>query len=52
MNETYVFQEKYSGLQIFVYHAVNEFNAKSKLTGLVINPDNWIYICKKTAQEV
>ena len=52
MNEAYVFQEKYRGLQIFVYHANNIDDAKSKLAGLVVSPYNWIYLCKKIAQDV
>lgn len=52
INEAYVFQEQYLGLQVFVYHAIDKFDAESKLVGLVINPDNWIYLCKKTAQYI
>ena len=52
MNEAYVFQEKYRGLQIFVYNANSIDDAKSKLTGLVASPYNWIYLCKKIASDV
>ena len=52
MNEAHVFQHKYTGTQIFVYHCNDEFQAKSKLVGLIINTDNWLYLCKKVAIEV
>ena len=52
MNEAHVFQHKYTGVQIFVYHCNDEFQAKSKLVGLIINTDNWLYLCKKVATEV
>ena len=52
MREAYVFQEKYRGLQMFVYDAIDEIDAKSKLAGLVVSPYNWIYRCKKIATDV
>lgn len=52
MNKAHVFQHKYTGVQIFVYHSIDEFDAESKLVGLVINTDNWQYIGEKIAEYV
>lgn len=46
--EAHVFQEKYTGLQMFVYHCVDSDIAKSILASIVINSDNWVYLGKKT----
>lgn len=52
MNEAHVFQEKYTGVQIFVYHCMNEFEARVKFYPIVIDEDNWQYIGKKIAENV
>ena len=52
INEAHVFQHKYTGVQTFVYHAKDEQQAKREVDLVVKEPDNWIYLCKKTAQEI
>lgn len=51
MNKAHVFQEKYTGVQIFVYHCKDEIDAKLEFQNLVINHNNWIYLGVKTAQD-
>lgn len=46
--EAHVFQEKYTGVQMFVFHCVDSASAKSKFNGVVINSDNWVYLGTKT----
>lgn len=41
------FQEKFTGVQIFVFHCKDEIQAKSKFSTLVVNSDNWIYLGEK-----
>jgi hypothetical protein len=38
------FQEKYSGVQIYVWHASDEITARSKFASTVKNPENWIFL--------
>ena len=40
----YRFQEKYTGVQITVYHCRSVEMARSKFNNIVINPDNWIFL--------
>lgn len=52
MNEAHVFQHQFTGLQIFVYHVEDKWNAKLKLFGIVENHLDWIYLGKKVATDV
>ena len=52
MNKAYVFQHKFTGVQIFVYHQHSEILAKYEFKSLVTNPDSWQYIGEKTAETV
>lgn len=45
--EAHVFQHKYTGVQIFVFHVDNEIQAKQKFTDIVNDVDSWIYLGKK-----
>ena len=38
------FQEKYTGCQMFIWHCESESQARNKFTGVVVNPDNWIFL--------
>lgn len=49
MNTAHVFQHKFTGVQIFVYHRATKEIAKTEFVHLVLNPDDWIYIGVKTA---
>ena len=51
MNEAHVFQHKYTGVQIFVYHAEDINEAKRTMSLVVIEPEKWVYLCKKVAKE-
>lgn len=46
--EAHVFQEKYTGVQIFVFHCVDSLSAKSKFATIVNDSDNWVFLGKKT----
>lgn len=46
--EAHVFQENYTGVQMFVFHCVDSVQAKSKFASVVINSNNWTYLGKKT----
>ena len=46
--EAHVFQHNYTGVQIFVFHFVNEIQAKQKFTDIVNDADDWIYLGKKS----
>ena len=48
MISAYVFQNKFSGVQIFVYHSANEIQAKQKFYEDVIEIEDWVYIGKKS----
>ena len=52
MSGAHVFQHKYRGVQIFVYHCIDEDSARWKFTELVYNIDNWQYLGKKIAKEI
>lgn len=49
MNKAYVFQHDTTGVQIFVYHAKSEDDARSKFNPTVIDPKRWVYIGLKSA---
>ena len=51
VNKAYVFQDCYAGVQIFVYHCNSLTLAKLKLSEVVVNSDNWIYLGQKIAQD-
>lgn len=44
MNKAYVFQEKFTGVQIYIYHKNSVDKAFEQLKIVTINSDNWIYI--------
>lgn len=46
--KAHVFQHNYTGVQIFVFHFVNEIQAKQKFTDIVNDADDWIYLGKKS----
>ncbi len=48
MNDAYVFQHRYTGVQIFVFHAIDEISAKKKFYKDVVEHNNWIYLGIKT----
>ena len=52
MNEAHVFQHKYTGVQIFVYHCNDEIDARYKFINLVISYSDWEYLGKKVANNV
>lgn len=52
INKAHVFQHKYTGVQIFVYHAKDIDQAKREISLVVKEPENWVYLCQKVAQEV
>ena len=52
MKTAHVFQHVYTGLQIFVYGANDENQAKREIKLVVKDSDNWVYLCKKVAQEI
>lgn len=51
-NKAHVFQHIYTGVQTFVYHAKDEEQAKREISLVVKAPENWVYLCKKIAQEI
>lgn len=42
--EAHVFQHKYIGVQIFVFHVTDEITAKSRFQDVVLDVDLWIYL--------
>lgn len=52
MYEAHVFQHKYTDVQIFVYHCENELRAREKFYTIVLDDRDWIYLCKKVANNV
>ena len=50
-NKAHVFQHNTSEVQIFVYYAVDEFDAKSQFKYIVMNQYDWTYLGEKTAQD-
>ena len=52
MNQAHVFQEKYTGVQIFVYNCLDKYDAKLQFYKVVINHENWQYLGKKIAKQV
>ncbi len=38
------FQEKYSGIQIIVWHKPDKDLAKRELVNRVVNPNDWVYL--------
>ncbi len=49
MNKAYVFQHNTTGVQIFVYHAINNSDALRKFYNLVIDPSMWTSLGMKSA---
>lgn len=49
MNEAYVFQHKYTGLQLFVYHKHSKEHAYDELEDFVLDSEDWVYLGKKVA---
>lgn len=52
MHKAYVFQHKYTGVQIFVYHSIGELDARDQFRSIVINDKDWICLGKKVATDV
>lgn len=52
MNTAHVFQNKYTGHQLFIYGHPDEHSARDSFVGEVFSVDNWIYLCKKIATEI
>jgi len=52
MNKAHVFQHKYTGLQLFVYHQPDEVTATNEVYKSMSNTNHWIYIGQKVAQDV
>jgi hypothetical protein len=50
-NKAHVFQHNTTGVQIFVYHCIDEDSARWKFTELVYNVDNWVCLGQKTAKD-
>ena len=42
--EAHVFQHKFTGVQMFVYHTSDEITAKHKFSDVVLDVDLWIYL--------
>lgn len=38
------FQEKFTGVQMYVWHAADEMTARSKFASTVKNPENWMFL--------
>ncbi len=51
MKAAHVFQHIYNGVQIFVYHCVDEFDAKLAFFKVVNNHEEWQYLGKKIAAD-
>lgn len=51
MNEAHTFQEKYTGVQIMVYHCKSEDEARTKFESTVMLPNNWIYLGIKLTKD-
>lgn len=49
MNEAFVFQHIYSGIQLFIYHAKNMVDAREKFMSIVSNEKDWGFLGKKFA---
>lgn len=49
-NVAHVFQEIYTGVQIFVYHCIDVKQAKIKFENIVHSPNNWRYIGTKISE--
>ena len=52
MNKAHVFQHNYTGVQMFIYHCVDEVSAKYKLWSVVVDKDKWTYLGQKIAQDI
>ena len=50
MNEAHVFQHKYTGIQIFVYHCKSQYGARLKFLNIVTDETDWVYLGIKTAK--
>ena len=51
MKEAHVFQNKYTGHQLFIYGHPDEHSARGSFGGEVFSVDNWIYLGKKIATD-
>lgn len=47
MIEAHVFQHKFGGSQMFVYHVENEVQARNKFSETVIDIKDWYYLGTK-----
>lgn len=52
MNKAHVFQHKYTGVQIFIYHRTCEMTARFEFESIVIDDRDWTYIGIKTTTTV
>ena len=51
MNEAHVFQHKYTGIQIFVYHCKSQYGARLKFLNIVTDETDWVYLGIKTKKK-
>jgi hypothetical protein len=42
--KAHVFQEKYTGVQIYIWHCEDEDQARTKFDKVVMLPNNWIFL--------
>ena len=52
MKKADVFQHKFTGVQIFVYHAKDEHDARIQFWNLVNDVESWIYLGQKKATDI
>lgn len=50
-NKAHVFQHKYTGLQMFVYHKRSMYDARCELSSFGLFVDDWVYLGQKTAED-
>lgn len=48
MSKAHVFQHNTTGVQMFVFHAKDEIQARLKFCNIVIGHIDWIYLGEKT----
>lgn len=51
-NIAYVFQHRYTGVQIFVYHCISKDDARYQFKSIVINTEDWIYLGRRTVRTI
>lgn len=44
MTQAHVFQHKYTGVQIFVFHVENQLKANQKFAAIVVDDRDWLYL--------